>query len=160
MLDLQKQAAEAKDAATAAANRRKEAEATAQAEAKVAMEHAAANAKRDVQVILDEIKAAELAREKEETQMKLDFKKEQEALIAERQRVYAETVKEVMGSIGPDLVAALTSKSNNDMLVAVSKAVAPYALAGDDESTADVVNKLLRGTPLESIVNGVNLNAN
>lgn len=160
MLDLQKQAAEAKDAATAAANRRKEAEATAQAKAKAAMEQAAANAKRDVQAILDEIKAAELAREKEETQMKLDFKKEQETLIAERQRVYAETVKEVMGSIGPDLVAALTSKSNNDMLVAVSKAVAPYALAGDDESTADVVNKLTRGTPLEGIINGVNLNAN
>jgi major vault protein len=158
MLDLQRQAAEVKDAATAATNRRKEAEATAQAEAKVAMEQAAANAKRDVQVILDEIKAAELAREKEETQMKLDFKKEQEKLIAERQRVYAETVKEVMGSIGPDLVAALTSKSNNDMLVAVSQAIAPYALAGDDESTADVVNKLLRGTPLEDIVGGVNLN--
>jgi hypothetical protein len=64
-----------------------------------------------------------------------------------------------MMSIGPDLVAAMNSKSNADMTVAISEALAPYALA-KGESVSDVVNKLLRGTSLEDVLNGVNLNMN
>ena len=52
----------------------------------------------------------------------------------------------------------MTSKSNNDMTVAIAQAIAPYALAGDDESVSDVVNKLLRGTSLEKLIDDVNLN--
>ena len=37
--------------------------------------------------------------------------------------------------------------------------LAPNALAGEDESASDVVNKLLRGTSLEGIVEGININA-
>ncbi len=158
LLDLEQQAKIARAEAKAAIQRRTEEEDRLQQEAKANAEQAAAQAKADVQALLNAVAESKREQERLETQMKLDFKKEQEKLLAERQRVYAETVKEVMGSIGPDLVAALTSKSNNDMLVAVSQAIAPYALAGDDESTADVVNKLLRGTPLEDIVGGVNLN--
>lgn len=57
-----------------------------------------------------------------------------------------------------DLVAAMTSKSNNDMTVAIAQAIAPYALAGDNESVSDVVNKLLRGTSLEQLIDDVNVN--
>ena len=63
-----------------------------------------------------------------------------------------------MDSISEDLVAAMASKSNNDMTVAIAQAIAPYALAGNGESVSDVVNKLLRGTPLEQLVNDVNVN--
>ena len=42
--------------------------------------------------------------------------------------------------------------------MAIAQAIAPYALAGDDESVADVVNKLLRGTALEQLVDDVNIN--
>jgi hypothetical protein len=51
----------------------------------------------------------------------------------------------------------MNSKSNADMTVAISEAMAPYALA-KNESVAEVVNKLLRGTSLEDTINGVNLN--
>jgi hypothetical protein len=53
----------------------------------------------------------------------------------------------------------MNSKSNADMTVAISEALAPYALA-KGESVSDVVNKLLRGTSLEDVLNGVNLNMN
>ena len=62
-----------------------------------------------------------------------------------------------MNAISPDLVAAMNSKSNADMTVAISEAMAPYALA-KNESVAEVVNKLLRGTSLEDTINGINLN--
>ena len=65
---------------------------------------------------------------------------------------YAEMVKSIMESISEDLVAAMSSKSNNDMLVAVSEAIAPWAMA-KGESVPNTVNMVLRGTPLEGILN-------
>ena len=62
-----------------------------------------------------------------------------------------------MGSISPDLAAALTSKSNEDMLATVTKAMSPYAIARG-ESVSEVTNNLLRGTSLEKVIDGVNLN--
>ena len=50
-----------------------------------------------------------------------------------------------------DLVAALSSKSNADMLAAVTEAMAPYALASG-ESIAETTDKLLRGTSLEGVI--------
>ena len=58
-----------------------------------------------------------------------------------------------MGAISEDLVAAMTSKSNNEMLVAVSEAMAPWAMA-EGESVPNTVNKILRGTPLEGLLEG------
>jgi hypothetical protein len=74
-----------------------------------------------------------------------------------KQEAYAETVKSIMESISPDLVAALTSKSNNDMLATVTQAMSPYAIA-KGESVTEVTNNLLRGTSLEEVLKGVNLN--
>ena len=51
----------------------------------------------------------------------------------------------------------MTSRSNEDMLEAVTKAVGPYAIA-KNESISEVVNKLLRGTSLEGVIKDVNLN--
>ena len=41
------------------------------------------------------------------------------------------------------------------MLKGVAESLSPYALAGADESVSDVVNKLLRGTSLEGIIDKV-----
>ena len=64
-----------------------------------------------------------------------------------------------MESISEDLVAAMSSKSNNEMTVAIAQALSPYALASG-ESVTDVVNGLLRGTKLEDVIKGINLNVN
>jgi len=59
-----------------------------------------------------------------------------------------------MKSISPDLIAALTSKSNADMLATVSESMSPYAIA-NGESVSDTVNRLMRGTSLEGILDGI-----
>ena len=57
-----------------------------------------------------------------------------------------------MASVSPDLVAALNTKANAQLLTDATKAMAPYAIA-NNESVADTVNKLMRGTSLENVIN-------
>ena len=119
---------------------------------------AAKKAEQDMQKIIDAIHDASLARKDKDNAQEIAHKKEIAAIEAAKQKAYADTVAAIMASISEDLVAAMTTKSNNDMTVAIAQAIAPYALAGDDESVADVVNKLLRGTALEQLVDDVNIN--
>jgi hypothetical protein len=114
-------------------------------------------AESDMQVIIDAIHEASLARKDKDYAQDLEYKKSLAALEQAKQQAYASTISQIMMSIGPDLVAAMNSKSNADMTVAISQALAPYALA-KCESVAEVVNTLLRGTSLEDAVNGINLN--
>ena len=116
-------------------------------------------AEAEMQVLIDKIHDASLARKEKDYEQDLEYKKNLAALEQAKQQAYASTVSQIMMSIGPDLVAAMNSKSNADMTVAISEALAPYALA-KGESVSDVVNKLLRGTSLEDVLNGVNLNMN
>jgi major vault protein len=116
-------------------------------------------AEAEMQVLIDKIHEASLARKEKDYEQDLEYKKNLAALEQAKQQAYASTVSQIMMSIGPDLVAAMNSKSNADMTVAISQAIAPYALA-KGESVAEVVNTLLRGTSLEDAVNGINLNVN
>jgi major vault protein len=116
-------------------------------------------AEAEMQVLIDKIHDASLVRKEKDYEQELEYKKNLAALEQAKQQAYASTVSQIMMSIGPDLVAAMNSKSNADMTVAISEALAPYALA-KGESVSDVVNKLLRGTSLEDVLNGVNLNMN
>ena len=47
--------------------------------------------------------------------------------------------------------AAMTSKSNAELMEVVAKAMSPYAIA-KDTSVADVTDQLLRGTTLEGLI--------
>lgn len=119
---------------------------------------AAKQAEKDMQVVINAIHDASLTRKDKDNAQELEYKHQLAAIEEARQKAYAETVAAIMGSISEDLVAAMTSKSNNDMTVAIAQAIAPYALAGKDESVSDVVNKLLRGTALEQLIDDVNVN--
>ena len=119
---------------------------------------AAKQAEKDLQVVIDVIHEASLTRKDKDNAQEIAHKKEIAAIEAAKQKAYADTVTQIVGAISEDLVAAMTTKSNNDMTVAIAQAISPYALAGDDESVADVVNKLLRGTALEQLVDDVNVN--
>ena len=121
------------------------------------VEKAKIQAKADMQVILDTINAAELARKDAEVKQQLDQARAAADIEKQKQEAYANTVKEILTAIGPELAAALTHKTNADMLETVSNAVSPYALA-NGESLADTVNKLVRGTSLENVIDGVNVN--
>ena len=119
---------------------------------------AAKKAEQDMQVIIDAIHDASLARKDKDNAMEIEHKRQLASIEEAKQKAYAETIAAIMGSISEDLVAAMTSKSNNDMTVAIAQAIAPYALAGENESVSDVVNKLLRGTALEQLIDDVNVN--
>ena len=145
-MELQRKEALEKLAIQAEVNRTQEAE-----------EYAKKQAEQDMQVVLDAIHDASLARKDKDHAQDIEYKKQIADLEKAKQQAYADTVAKIMSSIGPDLVAAMNAKSNADMTVAISEAMAPYALA-KGESVAEVVNKLLRGTSLEETINGVNLN--
>ena len=113
----------------------------------------------DMQVLYDTIHNANLERTKLEKANELAHQRELAEIEKNRNEAYAATVKTIMESISGDLVAAMSSKSNNEMTVAIAQALSPYALASG-ESVTDVVNGLLRGTKLEDVIKGINLNVN
>lgn len=108
-------------------------------------------AEADMQKLLDTIKSAELERAKQADEVAIETEKKLAEIEKAKQDAYAGMVKEIMGSISEDLVAAMSSKSNNDMLVAVSEAIAPWSMA-KGESVPNTVNMVLRGTPLEGLL--------
>jgi len=115
-------------------------------------EAAAAKAKSDVQEILTAIQTAEMERAKEKQDAEIAHKKALAEIEKNKQEAYANTVKEIMSSISPDLVAAISAGTQADLLKEGMASISPYAIA-NGESVADTVNKLLRGTSLENIIN-------
>ena len=111
-------------------------------------------AEADLQELQDAIHKAKLERDKAIENAKLNIERQMAAIEKGKQKAYAETVEKIMGAISEDLVAAMTSKANNDMLETVTKSMSPYAIA-QGESVVDVTNKLLRGTSLEDTLTGI-----
>ena len=142
-MELQQMEAEKKLEIQALINRKQEAEKVASQEAEKAL-----------QPLLDEIQKAKLAREKLSADAKIEQDKAKAEIEKARQATYAETIATVMKSIGPDLVAALNSASNAQVLEAVTKTMSPYALA-KGESVAEFTDTLLRGTTLEGLLKDV-----
>jgi major vault protein len=116
-----------------------------------AMNEAEAKAKQDMQKVLTAIEEAELTRKKAARDAEVAHAKELAAIEAEKQKTYADTVEQMFKAISPDLIAALTSSANADLLVSGMQAMSPYAIA-NGESVADTVNTLLRGTSLEGML--------
>ena len=112
---------------------------------------AKADAELELQLVLSQINEAQIAREKANQEAKIALQKELAAIEEAKQKAYAETIKEIVGSITPDLVAALSTKANAELLAEATKNMSPLAIA-KGESVADTLNTLLRGTTLEKVV--------
>lgn len=125
------------------------------AEKQRAEAEAAKQAEADMQKVIDSIESAKLERAKKSDAAKIKTEKELAAIDKAKQDAYAATVAHIMESISPDLIAAMNAKANADMLETATKAVSPYVLAGAGESVSDVTNKLLRGTSLEGVIDGL-----
>ena len=147
-MDLQKKEAEHKLAIQAQVNRQQEAE-----------DRAKRQAESDMQPILDAISAAKEAREAAEhtaRQARIDaenraYIEHQQALAnveAAKQAAYAETVKQIMSSISPDLIAAIETGGRCDLMATMAEHMSPYALA-QGESVVDATQKLLNGLPFD-----------
>ena len=121
---------------------------------KRAEEAATAQAKADMQAIYDAIQKAQLARDRAADDQKIETEKQLAAIEEAKQKAYAETVAKMFAAISPDLVAALESQANAQVMTGLGQAIAPYALA-KNESAAEAINTLLRGTSLEKTLKNV-----
>ena len=135
-----------------------ETEEFAKAQELEAKKRAAAKAKADaeleLQTVLNQINDAKLARDKAENDAKVALQKELEAIEEAKQKAYAETVKEIMASISPGLIEALSTKANAELLTEATKNMSPYAIARG-ASVADTVDVLMRGTSLEGVLTDI-----
>ena len=111
-------------------------------------------AEADMQALIDQIHAAELERDKKADAARIETEKQLADIEKAKQEAYAATVANIMKSVSPQLVAAMTANANADMMKAVSHGVSPYAIA-NGESIADTVNKLMRGTTLETVLDDI-----
>ena len=147
-MELQKKEAETKLEIQAEINRRQEAEDKAKKQAEV-----------DMQKMLDVIADAGRMREKAkhddamerlaaEHRAAEDHQRALADIEAAKQRAYADTVKEMMEAITPDLVAALEVGGRCDLMAAMTEHMSPYALA-NGESVVDTTQKLLNGLPFD-----------
>ena len=123
--------------------------------AKKRAEEAAKNkAEQDMQNILDAIHKAKLARDRATDDERIKTEKALADIEAAKSKAYADTVASIMASIEDGLIEALTARTNADLANGIGAAVAPYAMA-KDESAAEAVSTLLRGTPMESLIKGI-----
>ena len=140
-MNLQGEEARRKLEIQAEVNRKQEAE-----------KQAAKQAEKDMQVVIDAIHDAEMARKQKETDAKIAEQQALASIEKAKQSAYAETVAKIMESIQPDLVAAIQSQSEAKTFNGIAQGIAPYALA-NGESAAEFVDRLLRGTTLEGVIN-------
>ena len=115
---------------------------------------AAKQAEVDMQKLLDAVQNAKIARDKAENEAEIERKTKLAEIEASKQKAYADTVKSIIESIGPELVAALNTKANAELASDIAKSMAPYAIA-KGESVADVTTKLLRGTSMEDFLKNI-----
>ena len=116
-----------------------------------AAREAAKQAELDIQKTLDAIHEAELARTKAKTDAEIAKAEKYNAIEAEKQKAYAAAMKEIMASIEPGLIEALSAQANAEMMSGLGQSIAPYAMA-KDESVADAIHKIVRGTTMESVL--------
>ena len=109
-------------------------------------------AEKDLQVILTAIQDEKNARLQKANEIANEQAMKEAEIEKGKQQVYAETVERIMKSVSPDLIAAISARTKADILTEGMASMSPYALA-NGESVADTVNKLLRGTSLEEIIN-------
>ena len=147
-MELQKKETEHELAIQAEINRRQEAEDKAKKQAEV-----------DMQVMIDAIAAASIAREDAKHKATMSrravedaaeqaHKREMANIEAAKQKAYAETIQSIMTSITPDLIAALEVGGKADMMETLAKHMSPYAMASG-ESVVEATQKLVNGLPFD-----------
>ena len=147
-MNLQKQEAEHKLAIQAQINRQQEAEDKAKKQAEV-----------DMQAMIDIVAKASIARENvkheanlarinAENAAKQAHEREMAAIEAAKQKTYADTVQQIMGSITPDLIAAIEVGGKADLMATLAEHMSPYAIASG-ESVVDATQKLMNGLPFD-----------
>ncbi|MFC1638793.1 hypothetical protein ACFL26_00800 [Patescibacteria group bacterium] len=100
--------------------------------------------------------AADLARELDRLQeeLKLEMTEREVETRIKELKAEAETLKEKGEAISPQLIAALEAFGSREALRDVAKAMAPLGILGG-ESVSEILSRLLRGTSLEDVAQGL-----
>ena len=117
------------------------------------IEAAQMQAKKELQPLIDAVQEAERARKKALQDMEAERLERLAEIEKAKQQAYADTIKEILNAIQPGLIEAISGSSKAEILKTGMEAIGPYALANGDETIPDTVNKLVRGTTLENIIN-------
>ena len=148
-MELQKKEAEYKLEMQAQIARQQEAE-----------EMAKKKAEADMQPMIDAIAAANVNRRNAEHEAAMN-REAAEHLVTQnhekamadieqaKQEAYAKTVKSIMETITPDLIAAIETGGKCDLMAALTESMAPYAIA-QGEGVVETTDRLLRGLPMET----------
>ncbi|MCA9790373.1 MAG: hypothetical protein KC910_01205, partial [Candidatus Eremiobacteraeota bacterium] len=103
------------------------------------------------QKALTELKEAELARLRSQSEQDLEFDGRRQEQRLDALRAEVQGVVDKAQAVSPDLVAALQAFGDRHLAEKMAQSMAPLAILGG-ESVADVLGRLLRDTPLESVV--------
>lgn len=90
----------------------------------------------------------------EKANRELNDKKNRLELLLRKEKEESARIAEVMRAISPNLISAMTSYQNAELVETVTKHLSPYALASD-KSVVDVATQLLRGTSLEDSISEI-----
>mgnify|MGYP000601195052 CR=1 FL=1 len=126
----------------------------ARADGEIAQRARRLQAEQQAQTGLDAVHAAELARKQSTAALSAEV---EEAELARRLKELEAEVQAVVrkaDAVSPDLVAALQAFSDRALVEKVSASMAPLAILGGD-SVADVLGRLLAGTPLANALASV-----
>jgi major vault protein len=103
------------------------------------------------QVTRNEMKDADRTQMQADEELKLKIAQEQLKQEIEQLQAEAKALSERAGAISPDLIAALSAFASADLTARAAQAMSPLAIIGG-ESVVDVLSKLLKGTPLENVM--------
>ena len=106
---------------------------------------------KEIQSLKDAIFEAEQLRLQKEREAELEHHRKMLEIESTREAAAAASMKTILEALGPDLAAALTTKSNQAVVEKIAEAIAPYSVAGG-QPVSRAVSELLRGTTLESII--------
>ena len=121
------------------------------ARADLALKQLQQQAQQSEQAALDDIHQHELSRRRAAAELEAGIARQQlEGRIAELRAQVEATVARA-GAVSPDLVAALQAFSDRALTERVAQSMAPLAILGG-ESVAEVLSRLLQGTPLAKLL--------
>lgn len=118
---------------------------------KRAEESAAAQAKADMQPIFDAIQKAQLARDKAADDAKIATEKQLADIEKAKGDAYAKQIVEMLTAIQPGFIEAMQGQTNAALTNGIASALAPAALA-KGESVSEAITRMVKGTPMESVI--------
>ena len=118
---------------------------------KAAVDLIALTAKEQEQSHRDNIASHELERERQRSEQNLDLINTREQIKSDALEAYANNISSVIESVTPDLIEALRSNANAELMKSLTENMSPYAIARD-KSILDVTVGLTKGTGIDSFM--------